>query len=60
VNAPEVIDPACTGKMRYLNKGAALAVIGRRKGAKRIRRANGLNAYRCKRCGHWHIGSSAP
>jgi hypothetical protein len=60
MNAPEVIDPACTGKTSYLNKGAALLRISRRKRGKRIRRANGLHAYRCKRCNHWHIGSSAP
>lgn len=60
MNAP--FDPACSGKTRYLDKGAAVQCVARRKRSRRIRTESGrhgLNVYRCSSCKFWHIGSSS-
>lgn len=51
-------DIACIGKPAMATRSHAEAVIRTMIRARR-RRAD-LQAYRCKRCGHWHVGSTAP
>lgn len=45
---------ACAGKVRHVDRAAAEAAIyslNRKKGWQ-----GPMNAYRCARCGAWHIG----
>lgn len=42
----------CKGKIRHRNKGGACTHLRKMK-------APGMNAYRCKQCGGWHIGHSS-
>jgi hypothetical protein len=55
--APDLtrLDPACTGKVPYSNRGEAMARIQ----AQRIRKSpiGHMQAYRCAACGKWHVGS---
>lgn len=57
---------ACEGKQVFPSRGAAMLAVQaqtHRRGSLRNRKANAdwrekLNAYRCDRCGQYHIGSS--
>lgn len=40
-----------TGKVRHPNRVAAIITMKRLKNV-------GLNAYRCRQCGGWHLGNS--
>lgn len=54
------LDPACTGKTPYLDRGAALKRLAYRKQSHRRLAIDGRrnpHPYRCKNCGKWHIGS---
>lgn len=48
--AKEYLD-GCTGKAKFPSHAAAAAVQKRREG-----KGKAGSAYRCKRCGHYHIG----
>lgn len=54
MNAP--LDPSCWGKTPYLSKADALSCI-RHRVRKPKNGRGGLIAYRCGRCGQWHVGS---
>ncbi len=51
-------DPAseCFGKAGFANAAMAQRVLRRMRSGKRSRAAS--IAYRCRFCGHWHIGTS--
>lgn len=49
--------PCRTGKFGHLTRRAAMAVLKRTVRAGK-RKPDGLEAYRCSRCGLWHIGNS--
>lgn len=51
----------CMGKRRFRGLGEALAHLKRRKRRRRVQTKNGcgLHPYRCRACGHWHIGSDS-
>ena len=53
------INPCCDGKERFRNKGAAELVIRARQKKHRLRTKHrtSVNAYPCRDCGGWHIGS---
>lgn len=57
----EKIAASCEGKTPYLGKADALRVIRHRAKPGRIDRAKGrgtLDAYKCRNCRSWHIGSA--
>jgi hypothetical protein len=47
-----------TGKVGHETRGQAMTVLKRVLRSAKKRKPEGLEAYRCKRCGLWHIGNS--
>jgi rubrerythrin len=57
--------PWCDGKTAYQNKAEALARIRHQCKNRKRRRYTGwsgdqtIHAYRCRTCGHWHVGGTS-
>lgn len=48
-------NPGCTGKWRFPSAHRAWRVV-KRKNTKRLTGEMPLQAYRCRFCGHYHVG----
>lgn len=54
------LDPSCTGKQAWSDKGAVLRHLRKRSSKVNTKTGRrGLHPYHCRRCGAWHIGSDA-
>ncbi len=53
------VDPACSGKTAFANRGRALAHLRKRKRGHRVqtKQQRDLHPYRCGNCHKWHLGS---
>lgn len=55
-------DPQCLGKTKYVTAAKAYDLVKRRQKKHRIKNQGGrtsVRVYRCRRCHHYHIGSSS-
>jgi hypothetical protein len=60
MNAVEVIalpdHPGCSGKWRFPSAHRAWKIVKRKNRRKRMTDEMPLQAYRCRFCGHYHVG----
>jgi len=48
----------CLGKLVYASAAAAHRTLGHLRSRSRAQKRSGLEVYRCRECGQWHVGSS--